>query len=288
MSAAAPVQAFDARHARGVSADARRVVDRWLRDASIRFTEVFTEFAIDAKASYQTLVTQDARTALTTLADPDAAAVINVGKAKVTTVLSFRTALLLNLLQGLLGVVNTEWPADRPLTPIEQSLAKLLFERIAAAFSDAWPSRDVLPTAFNRPITRTTRARLYDPVALLVIAKFNITTKAGDEAMYWVITQDHLEQLCADALPAPLPKSTPSPRMADLAPLVPVPFSVELGRVQLSVSEAESLKCGDVLVLEQAISDLLTGRVAGQAKFQGRPGRVGGRLCFEINSVVED
>ncbi len=285
---AAAVQTFDPRHARGISADARRVADRWLRDASIRMNETFAEFGVEAKVSYQQLFTQDARTALSNLPDPDAGALFHIGKAKITAVMSFRTGVLLSLVHGQLGIPMTEWPADRALTPVEMALAKMLFERFAAGFSDAWPSRDVLATAFVRPVVRTARARLFDPAVLIAVARLQITTPAGDDSLLLVTTHEQLEQLCGEALPAPAPKAAPSQRMADLAPLVPLPFSVELGRVQLTVSEAESLKLGDVLVLDQTTRDLLTARVAGRPKFQGRPGRVGGRVCFAIDEVMEE
>jgi flagellar motor switch protein FliM len=288
MSAQAAVQPFDPRHARGISADARRVADRWLKDAAIRINETFAEFRIDAKATFNTIFTQDARTALANLSDPDAAALLNIGKARIPAVLSFRTGLLLSLVHGLLGVNPTEWPADRTLTPVETSLAKMLFERFAGALSDAWPTREVMPASFARPVVRTARARLFDPTILLAITKFQLSAKAGEDSFFIVTTHEQLEQLCSEALPAAPPKAAPSAKMADLAPLVPLALSVELGRVQLSVSEAESLKLGDVLVLDQTTKDLLTAHVAGRPKFQGRPGRVGGRVCFAIDAVMED
>jgi flagellar motor switch protein FliM len=288
MTAPAAVQPFDPRHARGISADARRVADRWLKDAAVRMNESLAEFGIEAKVSFQTVFTQDARTALANLADPDAAALLNIGKARIPAVMSFRTGLLLSLVQGLLGVNNTEWPADRALSPVEMSLAKMLFERFTVGLSDAWPTREVMPTSFVRPVLRTARARLFDPTTLLAVSQFQISCKAGDDSMLIVTTHEQLEQLCSEALPAAPPKATPSAKMADLAPLVPMPLSVELGRVQLSVSEAESLKLGDVLVLDQTTRDLLTAHVAGRPKFQGRPGRVGGRVCFAIDAVMED
>jgi len=288
MSAPAAVQPFDPRHARGISADARRVADRWLKDAAVRMNETFTEFGITAKVTYSTVLTQDARTTLANLPDPDVAALLHLGKAKIPAVMSFRTGLLLSLVQGLLGVNNTEWPADRNLTPIEISLARMLFDRFAVGFADAWPSREVMITAFVRPVLRTSRARLFDPAILLAAIQFQVTTSAGDDSILLIATHEQLEQLCGEALPTPAPKATPSARMADLAPLVPMPLSVELGRVQLSVNEAESLKLGDVLVLDQTTNDLLTAHVAGRPKFQGRPGRVGGRVCFAIDAVMED
>jgi len=288
MTVQAAVQTFDPRHARGLSADARRVADRWLKDAAVRMNETLAEFGIEAKVAYQTVVTQDTRTALSGLPDPDVAALLNLGKAKVPAVLSFRTGLLLSLVQGLMGVNNEEWPADRALTSVEISRARMLVERFAIGIADAWPTREAMATAFVRAVLRTSRARLFDPAVLLAITRFTITMKAGEESIHFIATYDQLEQICGEALPAPAPKSTPSAKMADLAPLVPLPLSVELGRVQLSVSEAESLKLGDVLVLDQTTNDLLTARVAGRPKFQGRPGRVGGRVCFAIDAVVED
>ncbi len=288
MSAPAAVQSFDPRHARGLSADARRVADRWLKDAAVRMNETFAEFGVKATLTYQSAYTQDARTALSSLPDPDAAALLNIGKARIPAILSFRTGLLIDLVQGLLGVTNSEWPADRPLTSIELSLAKMYFERFAVGIADAWPTREVLVTSFVRPVLRTARARLFDPGVLIAVARFQITTPAGEDSVLLIATHEQLEQLCSEALPAPAPKAAPSARMADLAPLVPLALSVELGRVQLSVSEAESLKLGDVLVLDQTTGDLLTARVAGRPKFQGRPGRVGGRVCFAIDAVMED
>jgi flagellar motor switch protein FliM len=288
MTAQAAVQPFDPRHARGISADARRVADRWLKDAAIRINETFSELRIEAKVGFNTIFTQDARTALGNLADPDAAALLNIGKARIPAVMSFRTGVLLSLVHGLLGVNPTEWPADRPLTAVEMSLARMLFDRFAGALSDAWPTREIMPTAFARPVTRTARARLFDPAILLAITRFQVTAKAGEDSFFIVTTQEQLEQLCGEALPAPPPKATASKQMVDLAPLVPLPLSVELGRVQLSVTEAESLKLGDVLVLDQTTKDLLTAHVAGRPKFQGRPGRVGGRVCFAIDAVMED
>ncbi|QDT56226.1 Flagellar motor switch protein FliM [Caulifigura coniformis] len=288
MTTQAAVQPFDPRHARGISADARRVADRWLKDAAVRMNETFSEFGVTAKVSYQTVFTQDARTALSNLPDPDVSALLHIGKARIPAAMSFRTGLLLSLVQGLLGVQSTEWPADRSLTSIELSLAKMLFERFAVGLSDAWPSREAMVTAFVRPVLRTSRARLFDPAILLAAAQFQVTTAAGEDSILLIATHEQLEHLCGEALPAPAPKATPSARMADLAPLVPMPFSVELGRVQLSVNEAESLKLGDVLVLDQTTNDLLTARVAGRPKFQGRPGRVGGRVCFAIDEVMED
>ena len=79
MTAPAAVQPFDPRHARGLSAEARRVADRWLKDAAVRMNETFAEFGIEAKVSLQTIFTQDARTALSNLADPDAAESIALG-----------------------------------------------------------------------------------------------------------------------------------------------------------------------------------------------------------------
>jgi flagellar motor switch protein FliM len=98
---------------------------------------------------------------------------------------------------------------------------------------------------------------------------------------------EHLERLTSPG-PAPAVKPLTGGRVADIAPLVPMALSVELGRVQLSVIEAETLKCGDVVVLDQTIRGLLTARVAGQPKYQGRPGRIGSRLCFAIDSLVEE
>jgi flagellar motor switch protein FliM len=226
--------------------------------------------------------------ALGTLHDPDFASVFQVGKAGFTSVLSMRPRLLLSIVYGMLGADVAEWPVERPISSVELSLAELWLRRSALELSEAWPQRQPIAFQYQRSLARTCRARVFDPGLVLLMASLKLETTAGGDTIYWVASVDDVELMAAPDAAPPAPKAASTARMVDLAPMVPMPLSVELGQVQLSVREADSLKCGDVIVLDQPIHAALTARVAGQAKYQGRPGRMGTRLCFAIDALVEE
>jgi flagellar motor switch protein FliM len=287
MIASPSIQAFDARSVRGLSPVSRRAVDQWLRSGCVRATEVLTELGVKGSLSYEGMTSKLTSEALSTLHDPDFAAVFSVGKAGFKSVLSMRSRLLLAVVFGMLGAESAEWPQERAVSSVEQSLAELWLKRLGGEFSEAWPQRQPIAFQYQRSLARTCRARVFDPGLVLLMATLKLETSCGSDTLYWVAAVDDVEQMAAPDAPPPAPKPAATGKIADLAPLVAMPLSVELGQVQLSVIEAESLKCGDVLVLDQPVHGALTARVAGQAKYQGRPGRMGSRLCFAIDALVE-
>ncbi|MBX3444713.1 MAG: FliM/FliN family flagellar motor switch protein [Planctomyces sp.] len=282
------IQAFDARSVRGLSTVSRRTVERWLKSCAARSTEVLTSLGIKATLAYESLSTREAPDAMAMLADPDAAAIFQVGGTRFPAVMSMRPGCLLALLHGMLGVDAEEWPADRNLTSVETSLSELLFDGLRREWSEAWPKRDPISISYSRTIARSPRARLFDPASGLIVVQFRVTCGCGEVPLHWVMPIDDVEHLTGPAAPATASRGTAGARLADVVPMVPLPLSVELGRVQLTVSEAESLRRGDVLMLDQTVRAPLTARVAGEAKYQGRAGRIGSRLCFAIDALVED
>jgi flagellar motor switch protein FliM len=287
MIAAREIQPYDARCVRGLSSASRRLFDWWMKGCAVRGNEVLAGLGIQATLTYDGAVAKSALDVLAEIPDPDLAALLGIGPKSQTTVLSFKPGALLAVLHGMMGAASAECPADRHLTSVEQSLAEVLYGNLCREWSEAWPQRDPLALTYQRSISRTTRARVFDPAVILLATKFQLETTCGPQVVMWMMPLEEIEQLCAPAEPAVAAKASGA-RISDVATLVPMPLSVELGRVQLSVLEADSLKCGDVLVLDQGTRSPLTARVAGQPKYQGRPGRTGSRICFAIDAILED
>ena len=68
---------------------------------------------------------------------------------------------------------------------------------------------------------------------------------------------------------------------------VPVPVSVTLGSVQVHVSDLADLRSGDLVKLDQQVSEPLIACVAGEEKYRVWPGRVGSRKAIQIDSLIE-
>ena len=67
---------------------------------------------------------------------------------------------------------------------------------------------------------------------------------------------------------------------------LPLDITVVLGTVELTLGELARLMVGDVIILDQRVSDPLPAFLAGENKCRGWPGRVGSRQAFEIQSFV--
>ncbi len=63
-------------------------------------------------------------------------------------------------------------------------------------------------------------------------------------------------------------------------------MTVVLGTVELSLADLSRLSVGDVVILDQRVSEPLTAELAGQQKCAGWPGRVGTRQAFEVASFL--
>jgi len=68
---------------------------------------------------------------------------------------------------------------------------------------------------------------------------------------------------------------------------LPVEVVVDLGEVEVPLTQLAQLSVGDLLILNRRVSDPLTARVGGRAKFIGWPGKMGPRQAVHIVSIVE-
>ena len=62
--------------------------------------------------------------------------------------------------------------------------------------------------------------------------------------------------------------------------------AIRLGSVQLSAPQLANLRVGDLVVLDQRVSDPLQATIANEPRFWGWPGQVGQRQAYVIDSEV--
>jgi flagellar motor switch protein FliM len=74
--------------------------------------------------------------------------------------------------------------------------------------------------------------------------------------------------------------------METLVRELPVEIVVLLGSVEVSLSLLAQLRPGDVVILNQRVSEPLLATVASEKKFRVWPGRVGSQQAVRIESSV--
>ena len=68
---------------------------------------------------------------------------------------------------------------------------------------------------------------------------------------------------------------------------IPVEVVISLGESRVPVSDLMNLQPGDVIVLDQRVTEPLAASVGNIAKFHGWPGTTGKRQAFQISELIE-
>lgn len=209
-----------------------------------------------------------------------------IGEQNLPTLLVFDRPLALGLVMQLLGEQEKQLPEDRPLSAIEHSLCEMLFRRIIDSLSESWPQKDPLACHMKEVDQYPHRSRLWEPRKTVYTCNLDFGFGEGSSLCQWILPQEELEGLLEklDVQRVELTEDSRQ-RMEERARDVPVPVTVEIGRISVPVSRLANLAAGDVMVFEQRIQDPLPLVVAGKKKFYGWLGRTGNRQAFKVTEV---
>jgi flagellar motor switch protein FliM len=195
--------------------------------------------------------------------------------------------LVLALIHDVLGESGSALPADRELTAVESSLSDLLFDDLAQAVTEAWPE---YPPAVCRNAgveAKPQRTRLFRLGDKMVLSRFTLTGPFGSQDLFWFLPQQRIEEFIAARCSPDEPRSNQARQeLEGRAREIPAELVVRLGEASLDVSDLAKLRVGDVIILNQRITDPLVACVAGEPKFTGWPGRVGSRQAFQVGSLT--
>lgn len=212
---------------------------------------------------------------------------VHLDSNALSSLLVMSRPLVLALLAEMLGQGGEALPEDRELTPVEKSLSELIFLEFCGAVSEAWPEQELISCELGPIVPKPQRTRMYGLDQHVVLCQFDVAGPFGTASCWWCFPSEPLGEFMCE------PNETPSEnsvRMREAlesrAREIMVDVIVHLGEVKLHVAELANLQPGDVLVLDQRISEALTATVAGQRLFQGWPGRIGPHQAFQVQTVV--
>lgn len=130
------------------------------------------------------------------------------------------------------------------------------------------------------------------PADMVVVSRFNVDMEGAGGHMSTCIPYSILEPVrdCFYSGPESGGRTLDAEwkrRVVRNVRRAPVNVVFELGTATITAEYLLSLKVGDVLQLEQDIDGLLTGRVSGVRKFEGRPGMVKSNRAVRIEKRRE-
>jgi flagellar motor switch protein FliM len=200
--------------------------------------------------------------------------------------------LALGLVGAMLGEVGAALPEDRDLTVVEQDLFQFFIgEVLVNTLQETWPAAESVPITLRGREAHPRWTRIFPPDDNVVVCTFSLKGPFGDGEWYWLLSQKHLMEQVAQSMPggdklkgdAGPPESV---RLPLLVEELPVEMTVLLGTVELSLADLSRLSVGDVVILNQRVSETLPALLAGEKKCKVWPGRIGSRQAFEIESFL--
>ena len=133
------------------------------------------------------------------------------------------------------------------------------------------------------------RPEIEAPSNKAILCRFEIAGPWGTQPFWWVLPHKPTLEILSQDDASQQEKSTENQHdMEALAREIPVQVIVRLGSASLHVAELASLSSGDVVVLDQRITEALVAEIAGEEKYRVWPGRVGARQAIQIESLVEN
>lgn len=212
----------------------------------------------------------------------------SVGESLLPAMMVFSTRQIHAFVADLLDLPGETWPEPTPLTAAEDSMLELLFARIADAIGEGWPGPQPLKCQFLETTTKPQRTRLFPINSALFSMRIKVASRFGEEICHWIVLKEETERLMLEQIGEIEPEGRPTnPALEQITERVPMQVTVQLGEVELRMSEASALSVGDVLILDQFVSRPLLACVEGQPKWAGVPVRIGSRQGFQITHVID-
>ncbi len=207
-----------------------------------------------------------------------------------TMLFAWPRPLALALVSGLLGETPAALPEDRELSAVELSLFEYLIQDLPAlVLQETWGGATSLRLTVSEREPSPRWTRLFVKAEQVLQCALTMRGSFGEQDWYWLAPYQVMRELVTNAgedESALIPQDGRR-KLETLVRDLPVELAVELGTVELTLSQLAALAPGDLLILNQRVCEPLTVRVDHRAKFRGWPGRVGTRQSLQIESLGE-
>jgi flagellar motor switch protein FliM len=259
----------------------RVIPDRWAKHMPFR-----------VELSVRALEVLSCQAALARLPDALVGYRIVMGTESSETLLLMPRPLALALITALVGDTSSTLPDDRELTVVEESLCDYLVQQLVLPIlQETWLGRERLTLKVAQKELNPKFARVIPPDVNVLVCSFTARGPFGEQEWAWIVPQKRVLELFADS-PSQVPDATQEAarrqRMESLVRELPVEITVTLGQAELPLSSLARLHAGDLIILNQRVSEPLAAAVAQEKRLRVWPGRIGARQAVQIASLAQE
>lgn len=174
----------------------------------------------------------------------------------------------------------------RPLTLIEESVISVVLSSIVEDIKHCW-FKLMQPEWKIEKIDMDIKSLQIAPAIELVIAiNFAVNGDLGNGTIILCIPVTSLEMIMGKSRIKKLERKDELACIEDVIRETKLTTSVVMGSTQLVLHDLINLKVGDVIRLDNKITEDICMVIEEKAKYYGKPGAVGKKLAFQVSSVV--
>lgn len=267
----------------------RANLTQWLGRANTQSAEQFAAMSVPAEFRIDSCSTAFPAEVLSDWTDKTLAFRVVMERCEATSIIAVPNPLMQEFIARILGEQLSAQSAERELTPAESSIGRFIVETFAKNLNEAWQSDSPLQLKVDAIEPNIRRTRHFRPAEPFVDCRTHVKTPIGESKWSWFLSMEFLSGLFG--LPSRQHRASDGhssrDRMEVLIREMRAEVVVRLGGVQLTAPQMSALRVGDVVVLDQRVSEPLRGTIRGEPKFLGWAGRIGDRQAFEIESEIQ-
>jgi flagellar motor switch protein FliM len=218
-------------------------------------------------------------------ANPCSATELTFGEDAIPCLLVSENKQIRILVLDVLGGCDSE-TNQLPLTSVEVSITKLIFEMFIVSLSEGWPSQETLPFNIGNFEPHPDRSRILPADEQVLVCRLRV--QVGESTVVVQLILPHVRtQTLVGYEAADSAASQSQPISKETISTIDVELVATLGNAEIDMADLTQLSPGDIVVLDQPVSSPLEIAANRQPVFTAWPGRKLNQQILKLQKVLE-
>ena len=290
------LQQFDFRLPHRLSKNQLRVLQVLHED----FAEAFASYMVSRLQNVVSMTVQSVDQLfysefVLSLPTPGCFYLMGVRNQEALAVMEVSPQLVLAVVEHLMGGTAGDVKSARPITRIEQTIVKGIFQRAVAELERAWKNFAEVSFSLERYESERDFIQMAPGSEIVVAVSFEFSIANQPHRLRVCFPTFALEEELArlnlqhfDALSPARRTPTWSPAIKQALSSTRLPVSALLGRTTITVAELLSLKPGSVIETSLPTDGEIQVLIGDKPRFLGSPGVSGGKLAVKVSRPFDE
>ncbi len=229
------------------------------------------------------------------LSNPTIMNIFQMDPLEGNAILEIHPSIVFTIIDRLFGGPGQAPENIRDLTDIERVVTEKVVARVLDILREAWDNIIQLKPKLDVIETNPLFTQIVSPSEMVVLISFR--TQFGENeglinlCIPYIVLEPIMGKLSAHYWFAGTAKETTQENIARITRQIEkasLTVSAVLGKATIRVGDLLELQPGDVVILDNKLSDPVEILVGSKKKFFGRPGTIGSKLAVQIVSVIKE